>query len=115
MINCYGRLSPGELLRRFGMSEAGPSPHNCCEVGAQLHTDALRISMRCLSVCSSHARFCTRCLLAKKASRLRCGFAWGFKKLVLDYCRQAVACPRRCLLWGCLRLLQTGARGLPPA
>ena len=38
VINCYGRLSPGELLRRFGISEAGPSPHDCCEVGAQLHS-----------------------------------------------------------------------------
>ena len=36
VINCYGRLSPGELLRRFGISEGGPSPHECCEVGAQL-------------------------------------------------------------------------------
>ncbi|KAK9840616.1 hypothetical protein WJX81_004608 [Elliptochloris bilobata] len=25
VINCYGRLSPGELLRRYGISEPGPS------------------------------------------------------------------------------------------
>ena len=45
VINCYGRLSPGELLRRFGISETGPSPHDCCEVGACRRTP--------LTICAS--------------------------------------------------------------
>lgn len=44
VINCYGRLPPGELLRRFGISESG-SLHECCEARARTRARVITHAM----------------------------------------------------------------------
>lgn len=79
VINCYGRLSPGELLRRFGISEAGRSPHACCEVGAQRRTLLMLCAPAVHALPASllpHAKVLLWSLQAKQASRHTRDFAW---------------------------------------
>ena len=49
LVNCFGKLSNGELLRRYGFVEAEPNPHDCAEIAL---SDVLRACHRSQGGCA---------------------------------------------------------------